>query len=232
VSHLHVVEPPKFRPTGLEQESRGLVGYDPRWYAVFTMPRHEKRVAGHCTERGIESFLPLYQVRHRWKNRCTATVELPLFPNYSFVRIDVRERIQVLSLSSVRYIVCSGHELLPVPDEYISFLREGLLAHRIEPHLNLEAGDRVRIKTGPMAGMEGILDRHKSGLRIVLKLEMIGRSIAVEVGAAEVSYVGEQRASAPHFAGQQLFERASLQRAALASMQLHLADPPISPSSK
>jgi transcription antitermination factor NusG len=206
VSHLHLVEPPKFRPTGIERESGGLIGYDPKWYAVFTMPRHEKRVAGHCTERGIESFVPLYQVRHRWKNRCTATVELPLFPNYSFVRMDVRERVQVLSLSSVRYLVSSGHEPLPVPDNYISFLRAGLLAHRIEPHPDLEVGDRVRINTGPMAGIEGILDRHKNGLRIVLKLEMIGRSIAVEVGAAEVSHVGEQRKNAPVVAGQALFE--------------------------
>jgi transcription antitermination factor NusG len=178
------------------------------------MPRHEKRVAGHCAERGIESFLPLYQVKHRWKNRCTAIVELPLFPNYSFVRMDAQERIQILNLSSVRYIVSAGHKPLPVPDEYISFLRAGLLAHRIEPHPNLEVGDRVCIKTGPMAGIEGTLDRHKNGLRIVLKLEMIGRSIAVEVGAAEVSYVGEQRKSTPFFAGR-LFEHAALQNPAL-----------------
>jgi len=211
VSHLHVVEPPKFHPTGLEQQSRGLIDYNPRWYAVFTMPRHEKRVAGYCTERGMESFLPLYQVRHRWKNRCTATVELPLFPSYSFVRMDVRERVQVLNFSSVRYLVSSGHEPSPVPDEYISFLQAGLLAHRIEPHPNLEVGDRVRINTGPMAGIEGILDRHKNGLRIVLKLEMIGRSIAVEVGAAEVSHVGEQRKSAPAVAGRGISEHAALQ---------------------
>lgn len=211
MSDLQALELPKLHPTDGQQESHGLVAYDPRWYAVFTMPRHEKRVAGHCTERGIESFLPLYQVTHRWKNRCTAMVELPLFPNYSFVRMDARERIQVLSLSSVRYIVSSGREPLPVPDEYISFLRAGLVAHRIEPHPNLEVGDRVRIKTGPMAGLEGILDRHKNGLRIVLKLEMIGRSIALEVGAAEVSYVGEQRKSAPYLCGAGLFEPAAHQ---------------------
>ena len=186
-----------FRETCAERDLRTQTGYDPRWYAVFTMPRHEKRFGLYCVERQIESFLPLYQVRNRWKNRCTATVELPLFPNYSFVRIDTRERTQVLRIPSVRYIVSSGRELLPIPDDYISFLRAGLLAHRIQPHPNLEVGDRVCIRTGPMSGIEGIVDRHKNGLRVVLRLEMIGRSIAVEVGTSEVSYVGDPRPYSP-----------------------------------
>lgn len=70
-------------------------------------------------------------------------------------------------------------------------LRCGLLARRIEPHANVEAGDRVCITTGPMADMEGILDRQKNELRVVLRLEMIGRSVAVEVGAEEIAYVGD-----------------------------------------
>jgi transcription antitermination factor NusG len=166
--------------------------YNPKWYAVFTMPRHEKRVVGHCGERQIESFLPLYRERHRWKNRSTATVELALFPNYFFVRIDPQERVQVLKLPGVLSIVSSGRQLLPIPDEYITALRGGLQRYRIEPHPNVEAGDRVCITTGPMAGMEGILDRQKNDLRVVLRLEMIGRSVSVEVGAAEISYVGAE----------------------------------------
>jgi transcription antitermination factor NusG len=154
------------------------------------MARHEKRVATHCSERQIESFLPLYRVRHRWKNRCTATVELPLFPNYFFIRIGPQERIQVLKLPGVLSIVSSGRHPIPIPDEYIASLRGGLLTHRIEPHPNVGAGDRVCITTGPLAGMEGIVDRQKNELRVVLKLEMISRSVVVEVGAGEISYVG------------------------------------------
>jgi len=179
-------------PRGFQEKNAQAVDIvcSPSWFAVFTMPRHEKRVVGHCTERQIESFLPLYHVRHRWKNRTTANVELPLFPNYFFVRISPRERTQVLKLPGVLCIVSSGQQLLPIPDDYIDFLRGGLLAHRIEPHPNVEAGDRVCITTGPLAGMEGVLQRQKNGLRVVVKLEMIGRSVAVEVGAAEISYVG------------------------------------------
>jgi hypothetical protein len=83
-----------------------------------------------------------------------------------------------------------GRELLPVRDHHITSLRAGLLTHRIQPHSNLEVGDRVRITTGPMTHMEGVLERHKNELPVVLKLEMIGRSVSVEVGAEEVEFVG------------------------------------------
>src|SRR5271165_965408 len=106
----------------------------PRWYAVFTMSRHEKKITEHLGQREIESFLPLYKVKHRWKNRCTVALELPLFPNYLFVRIDPQERRRVLSVPSVVTIVSAGREPLPVADNYITALRDGLLTHRIEPH--------------------------------------------------------------------------------------------------
>jgi transcription antitermination factor NusG len=191
LSSFPAVSSPEFYPQEREPKSR-LSGNPAQWYAVFTMPRHEKRTVGHCSERRIESFLPLYQVRHRWKNRSTATVDLPLFPNYFFVRIDLQERVQVLKVPGVVSIISSGRQPLPIADEYIAALRGGLLTHRIEPHPNVEAGDRVCITTGPMAGMEGVLDRQKNELRVVLRLEMIGRSVAVEVGAQEISYVGPQ----------------------------------------
>jgi transcription antitermination factor NusG len=163
--------------------------HQPSWYAVFTMPRHEKRLVGHCAERQIESFLPLYHIRRRWKNRSTATLDLPLFPNYIFVRIIRQDRVQVLKIPGVVSIVSYGREMAPISDDYITALRDGLLAYRIVPHPNVELGDRVTITTGPMTGMEGILLRHKNELRVILRLEMIGRSVAVEVGAEEISSV-------------------------------------------
>lgn len=159
-----------------------------KWYAAFTYARHEKRVFAQCEERQIESFLPLYKVKHRWKNRCTVDLELPLFPSYSFVRIDPRMRVRVLQIPGVISIVSSGRELLPVPDHYINSLRDGLLVHRIEPHPEIAVGERVRIKKGPMSGAEGILERRKNGLRVVLKLQMLVRSLSVEVGADEIEW--------------------------------------------
>lgn len=163
--------------------------HDPKWYAAFTMPRHEKRLAGHCQQRRIESFLPLYSTKRKWKNRQTPTLEAPLFPNYIFVRIDEKERTQVLKLPGVLSIVSSGRQLLPIPDEYITTLQSGLLAHSIQPHPNVDIGDRVLITKGPMAGMEGIVHRQKNEIRVIVRLEMIGRSLAVEVGAEDISNI-------------------------------------------
>ena len=158
----------------------------PKWYAVFTMARHEKRVFAQCEQRRIEAFLPLYKAKHRWKNRCTVDVELPLFPSYSFVRIDPQSRVQVLQIPGVVWIVSSGRQLQPLPDDCINSLRDGLLAHRIEPYSEVAVGDWVRITSGPMAGAEGILERRKNALRVILKLGMLDRSVAVEVGASEI----------------------------------------------
>jgi transcription antitermination factor NusG len=164
-----------------------LEDYTANWYAAFTSPRHEKRIAWHCQERQIESFLPLYHTTHRWKNRCNVRLELPLFPNYLFVHIDRRERVRVLSVPGVLGIVSAGRDMSPVPEDYILSLREGLRVHRIEPHPNVDIGDRVRIVAGPMTGMEGILLRKKSELRVVLKAEMLARSIAVEVTTSDIA---------------------------------------------
>jgi transcription antitermination factor NusG len=187
LSHaLSLPLPPKIVEMGGVPGLHLMADLSPRWYAVFTAPRHEKRIAWHFGQRQIESFLPLYKVRHRWKNRCTMTLELPLFPNYVFARTNPQERLRVLSVPRVLSIVSRGREPVPVPDHYITGLRDGLLTHAIEPHPGLEVGDRVRITTGAMAGLEGVLDRRKNSFRVVLRLDMIGRSVAIEVGVEDI----------------------------------------------
>lgn len=173
------------------QSVQEVGGSVPSWFAVFTMARHEKQIASHFRQREIESFLPLYNATHRRKNRCTVSIDFPLFPNYIFVRINPQERLRVLQVPSVLYIVSVGREPMPVPEHYINGLREGLLTRAIQPHPGLEVGDRVRITNGAMADMIGVLDRHKNGFRVVLRLEMIGRSVAVEVNMADIESVEE-----------------------------------------
>jgi len=172
------------------------------WFAAYTYSHHEKCVASHLVERQIESFLPLYTTRHRWKNRCEMNLELPLFPNYVFVRIDRQERMRVLEVPGVVSLVGFGRVLAPLPDFEIEALRSGLGQRRVEPHPYLVIGERVRIKCGPMAGMEGILVRKKNNFRVVLALDVIMQSVAVEVDADDLEPAPKQTAGVlvPDFA--------------------------------
>jgi transcription antitermination factor NusG len=160
------------------------------WFAVYTSARHEKSVCRHCEQRQLESFLPLYQARHRWKNGCTVELDLPLFPNYVFVRMALRQRVSVLQVPGVLALVGPGGRPQALPPELIESLRSGLGRRRAEPHPYLVVGHRVRIKAGPLAGLEGVLFRKKDSLRVVITLSQILQSASVEVDAAEVEDLG------------------------------------------
>jgi transcription antitermination factor NusG len=159
------------------------------WFAVFTVPRHEKRVEAHFRLREIENFLPLYQRQRQWKDGSKGMLQLPLFSSYIFVRIGWDGRVPVLKVPGVISIVGCGPQPLPIPDSYIHGLREGLRQGGIEPHPYLTAGARVRIRSGAMAGMEGVLVRKKNSFRVVLTLEMIMRSVTVEVEMEDIEPV-------------------------------------------
>jgi transcriptional antiterminator NusG len=177
------------RQPAVEQKTHRLAATQQssaNWFAAYTNSHHEKRVASHFGERQIESFLPLYSVLHRWKNRCEVDLDLPLFPNYVFVHIDPRERVRVLEVPGVLSLVGFGRTLAPLSDFEVESLRSCVGQRKIEPHPYLVIGERVRIKAGPMAGMEGVLVRKKSNYRVVLALDVIMQCVAVEVDADDV----------------------------------------------
>ena len=162
----------------------------PRWFAVYTTPRHEKHVSEILAERQLETFLPLYRANRQWKKCSPVVLDLPLFPTYVFVRIARQARGVVLGTPGVLSIVGSSKESWPLPDFEIDALRSGLLERKIEPHPYLIMGERVRIMAGVMAGVEGVLVRKKNDLRVVLSLDTIMRSVAVEVNADDIEPVG------------------------------------------
>jgi transcription antitermination factor NusG len=157
-----------------------------QWFAAYTTPRHEKRVAELLTERGVETFLPLYPSTRQWKKSCPVVLELPLFPTYVFVNITQSARGAVLGTPGVASIVGSAKEAWPLPDFEIEALRLGMQTHKIEPHPYLKLGERVRIKSGVMCGVEGILVRKKNDFRVVLTLDTIMSSVAIEVDADDL----------------------------------------------
>jgi transcription antitermination factor NusG len=155
-----------------------------KWFAVITTPQHEKAAFRHLDFGGIETFLPTYESSRVWKNRQKVTVELPLFPTYLFVRIEQGERSQVLRTPGVRQLVGNSREPLSVADREIEFLRSSFLEKKAEPYADLIEGQRVRIKSGPMQGVEGWLVRKSSGWRFILTVQLINHQVAVEVDAS------------------------------------------------
>ena len=159
------------------------------WYAAQTCANHEKRVLQQLCERTVEAYLPLYASVRRWKDR-RVQLELPLFPGYVFVRMALRDRLQVLQAPGVARLVGFGGQPAALPDQEIETLRHGL-AHEMlaEPHPYLKVGHRVRVRTGPLQGFQGILVRKKNGTRFVISLDLILRSVAVEIDVAELEPV-------------------------------------------
>jgi transcription antitermination factor NusG len=153
-----------------------------RWFAVYTTSRHEKRVAEYLVQREVEHHLPLYRVERKWRDGSRVSLDLPLFPSYLFVHIGAEERVRVLSVPGVLAIVGgTGGEPAPMPDAEIEALRAGVKQRRVEPHPLLTVGERARIRGGAFAGMEGVVVRKKNYFRVVLTLQQILQSVAVEV---------------------------------------------------
>jgi len=156
------------------------------WYAVFTVPQNEKSVAKHLHLRQVEHFLPTYEEVRTWKNRQRVKIILPLFPTYVFARISPSERARVLGAPGVLRIVGTSREPIPLPDDEIEFLRSDLCRTRTEPFRELIVGQRVRVRSGVMRGVEGVLVRKNNGSRFVITLELINLHAAVELSAQEL----------------------------------------------
>jgi transcription antitermination factor NusG len=157
-----------------------------RWYAAYTSANHEKRVAEQLVVRDVEHFLPVYESVRRWKDR-RVTLQMPLFPGYVFVCMALRDRLQVQQVPGVAHLVGFDGTPAALPDEEIEALRASLESGvRAQPHPYLTVGRRVRLKSGPLAGMHGILVRRKGNFRVVISIELIQRSVAVDADVADV----------------------------------------------
>lgn len=158
-----------------------------KWFALYTTSRHEKRVAEHLAQREIECYLPLYRSQRRWSDGSKIALELPLFPGYLFTHIRRNQRGSVLAVPGVLSVVGgTGGEPAPLPDATIDSLRTGLRLREVQPHPLVTVGQKVRIRAGALAGLEGIVVRNKNSFRVVMTLEHIMQSYAVEVSLEDL----------------------------------------------
>jgi transcription antitermination factor NusG len=161
----------------------------PFWYAVYTSANHEKRVAEQLTRRSVEHFLPLYDTVRRWKDR-RVQLQLPLFHGYVFVRLALRDRLHVLQVPGVAKLVGFNGMPTALAQEEIDSLRTSLeCGVRVEPHPFMTAGQRVRVKDGPLAGMTGILVKRKNRARFVVSVELIQRAMAIAIEETDLEPV-------------------------------------------
>jgi transcription antitermination factor NusG len=157
-----------------------------RWYAVSVRPRYEKLVTHHLRHRGLNCFLPLYRSVRRWRDR-RKELDMALFPGYVFVNLNARDRLGVLRAPGVLRFVTFQGQPATVPESEIRALESSLSAGlRPQPHPYLRQGKKVRVKSGPLMDAEGIMVRRKDGFRLVLSVDLVMRSVMLEVDEGDV----------------------------------------------
>jgi transcriptional antiterminator NusG len=165
----------------------------PRWYALYTRGRHEAKVASHLDSRSIETFLPVHRLDVQWSDR-RKTVVRPIFSSYVFARFRESELPQVLSTRGLVTIIRAGGRLAAIPDEEIENVRrfaDAVSDHRIVPEREtlIEAGDRVRVLTGPFAGIEGVAVLRRGRRRLLVSLSTVGEKLAVDLDGASLQVI-------------------------------------------
>lgn len=161
------------------------------WFALQTRARHEKVVVQRLSDKGVVTFLPLIRQVHRWSDR-RKTVDLPLFSSYVFAKLPPRndERLRVLLVDGVLKFVGNQGLGTPIPDEQINAIRT-LVKEELPYHTHpfLKIGQRVRIRSGALSGLEGILVSRSGECSLVLSLDAIQRSLAVRIEGYEIEPV-------------------------------------------
>jgi transcription antitermination factor NusG len=160
---------------------------EPRWYALTAKHQHERALSQTLAVKGFETLAPTYLARSFWSDR-TKEIERALFPGYVFCRLGLSGRNSVLDTPGISRIVGFGGRPTPIPDSEIEAIRAAVaskLPLRQWPHL--KPGDRIRVERGPLKGIEGTLIRDKDGYQFVVGIELLQRSIAVQMDADSVS---------------------------------------------
>lgn len=159
-----------------------------QWYALYTRSRHEKAVAASLRQKGVTTFLPLFPRVHRWSDR-RKTVQVSLFPGYTFVRVDATPEscVRILQTSGVVGFVGTGRRGIPIPAKQIEDIQT-VLAQNIPCAIFpfLRVGQRVRVRGGCLDGIEGRLVTLRGDRSLVISVEPILRSLAIHLDGYDI----------------------------------------------
>jgi transcription antitermination factor NusG len=169
------------------------------WYALYTKHQHEKSAADLLSRKGFTVFLPLYSAERHWKDR-NKVVSLPLFPCYLFLRTNLDRKLDILRTPGVFWLVENDGRACAIPESEMEAVRRITVESAvIEPHPfpSLKDGDFVRIRSGALAGIQGILINIKNRYRVVLSVEVLQKAVAVEVERSNVEPVNSPSGIVP-----------------------------------
>ncbi|HWP46818.1 MAG TPA: UpxY family transcription antiterminator [Candidatus Limnocylindrales bacterium] len=162
---------------------------NPHWYAIHTRSRHEHKVKEQFEKKNIVHFLPLVEKLRYWKDR-KKLVSFPLFPGYIFGYFPLLDKLKILTTVGVVQIVGFHEGPVPIPEEQISAIQRMITSGlKYDPVPYFKEGQRVRVKRGPLAGVEGILMEKRRKFRLVISVDLIQQSAAMEIDAADVEPV-------------------------------------------
>jgi transcription antitermination factor NusG len=162
-----------------------------KWYALNVRSRFESLVSEHLHVKGYDVFYPTYKATHRWSDR-NKTFQYPLFPTYLFCSFEVEKRLPILIMPGVLAVAGAGRVPTAVEDAEIEAIRLIVQSGAsYQPHPYLAVGERVRIVEGPLCGLTGLITQTKSNFRLVLSVDLLMRSVAVEIDESSVEHARE-----------------------------------------
>jgi transcription antitermination factor NusG len=154
------------------------------WYVAYTMPKHEKAIAERLKTDEIPCYVPLYSEARTWRQR-KVKIDLPLFPCYVFVKMSLKTKARLLSAPGVVRLLSASGSAVIFPDEEMDVLQSSLKKWRARPYPFHSSGKRVRLKSGPFAGLQGTIIRRDGMRKLVVTLDLINSSMLLDVDISE-----------------------------------------------
>ncbi|MEC9106338.1 MAG: UpxY family transcription antiterminator [Candidatus Neomarinimicrobiota bacterium] len=157
-----------------------------KWIAVYTKSRHEQIVINELSKKDIESFCPMFKERRQWSDR-KKWVHFPLFRSYVFARIHLKENIFVLQTIGVNKIVKFQNKISIIPDQVINDIKNivdgGYKIQQVDYFIK---GDEVSVVSGPLKGINGIIQELKVDSRLIMKVEAIRQAFSIEISSEQL----------------------------------------------
>tara|TARA_Y100001968_G_scaffold53658_1_gene44737 strand:- start:1055 stop:1567 length:513 start_codon:yes stop_codon:yes gene_type:complete len=157
-----------------------------KWIAVYTKSRHEQIVINELSKKDIESFCPMFKERRQWSDR-KKWVHFPLFRSYVFARIHLKENIFVLQTIGVNKIVKFQNKISIIPDQVINDIKNivdgGYKIQQVDYFIK---GDEVSVVSGPLKGINGIIQDLKGDSRLIMKVEAIRQAFSIEISSEQL----------------------------------------------